>query len=95
MSTDEWSIDAEGKYNSNTAVYSPALCSYMFCAIQMEFHFMYFFSELRKVLINEFNPVMSTSPLNCPLLFMIYENVFYKSAPPTDRFNLSLTYSCE
>ena len=43
MSTDEWSIDAEGKYNSNTTVYSPALCSYMFCAIQMEFHFIYFF----------------------------------------------------
>ena len=61
MSTDEWSIDAEGRYNSNTAVYSPALFSYMFCAIQMQFHFMDFFIELRKVLNNEFNPIMLTS----------------------------------
>ena len=52
-----------------------------------------FFIELRIVLINEFNPVMLALSLNCPLLFMIYENVFYKSALPTDRFNLSLTYS--
>ena len=93
MSTDEWSIDAKGKYNSNTTVYSPAVHTCF--ALSKWSHFIVFFSELKKVLVNEFNPVMSTSPLNCPLLFMIYENVFYKSAPPTDRFNLSLTYSCE
>ena len=56
MSTDEWSIDAEGKYNSNTTVYSPVVSSYIFCAIQMEFHFIGFFIELMIVLINEFNP---------------------------------------
>ena len=29
MSIDEWSIDAEGKYSSNTTVYSPVVSSYM------------------------------------------------------------------
>ena len=30
MSTDEWSIDTEGKYSLNTTVYSPVVGSYMF-----------------------------------------------------------------
>ena len=56
VSTDELSVDAEGKHNSNTTINSPAVSSYMICAIQMEFHFLGFLIQLIKVLINEFNP---------------------------------------
>ena len=67
MSTDEWSIDAEGKYTSNTTLYSPVHTCLTLHEMNdtllrhpngVSFH--RFLIELMKVLITEFNPCTVT-----------------------------------
>ena len=44
VSDDEWSVDVEGKHNSNTTVYSPAVGSYSF-VLSNELSFLRFFYD--------------------------------------------------